>query len=124
MFGFRFRKSSIAMLAATTDPCPLESESGPVASLITPILTVPPEISPAETGDPKATKVANSAAANAFLHPRSEVLTSSSCLKAGSGVARHERPAGKPLAKHRLCPANEAAVSLASQIGRSEKRCH
>src|SRR3984885_3189913 len=80
MFGFCFRKSSMAILAATTDPCPLESESGPVASLITPILTTPPEISAAQTGDPKATKPAKMAAAIAIVHPRSEVPSSFSSL--------------------------------------------
>jgi hypothetical protein len=104
MFGFCFRKSSIAILAATTDPCPLESESGPVASLTTPILTTPSEISTARTGDPKATKPANTKAANALLHPRLEALTSFS-LKvrpasygrpsnmSGAGVAHGDRSA-------------------------------
>jgi hypothetical protein len=44
-------------LAATTEPCPFESESGPDASLITPILTTPPEISPACAAGPGKTRL-------------------------------------------------------------------
>src|SRR5271154_729081 len=70
MFGFCLWKSSAASLAAIREPCPLESDSGPLASVITPILTTPPDSSPARASDPNATMPARAIPAMVALQLR------------------------------------------------------
>src|ERR1700722_3537885 len=68
MSGCCFWKSSAANLAAIREPCPLESESGPLASVTTPILTTPLDISPARAANASATKPVKARPAIATLH--------------------------------------------------------
>src|SRR5881227_1729276 len=55
-------KSSTAIWAAVTEPCPVGVEAGPVMSVSTPILTIPSEIC-AEAHEAQPNKIPSEAAA-------------------------------------------------------------
>src|SRR6266849_2880298 len=93
-------KSSTAICAAVTDPCPVGVDAGPFMSVRTPILTTSSEIWARAAGDAK-TAAANAPSRNSFLAEITDVPPIT-LRRIGLLLDRKRNSAGPPFFNHSL----------------------